>query len=120
MLAVRASSFGADPSALVVICIGEAWVTISDMFEKLVEGGHFLAPAERGHRFESGRLRIRGTAVEIYGILGFRDEGEDDWRFEENIITSKLSNTYEDFWEIPTDEHPAPNSFVSCLERWAL
>lgn len=118
MLAVRASSFGADPSALIVVLIGDMWLTISDIFKKLVEGTHFLAPIERGPRLDSGRFKIRSTAVELYGLLGFREE--DDWRFEANIITSKLSNTYEEFWEIPTDKIPAPNSFLSCLERWAL
>jgi hypothetical protein len=117
MLAVRASEFGADPTLLANIQVGETWLSAYEFLDQLKSNRSFIAPIERSPKDPQQRYKIASQAIGFLGIGLFVEKS--DWCFEDNLFTSRTSTDQSSYWEIPSGSYQAKSSFLACVTRLA-
>ncbi len=120
LAAINVAGFGGDPTPIARILVNREVQPLQAVYDLLADGKEILAVVGPSSRDRTRALSLKTVTYQVragYGIglspkeLSFVRETLEGWggRVPEDQA----------YHEIPTENFPAPSSFVSCLERHA-
>ncbi|MBY3176543.1 hypothetical protein HFO27_18140 [Rhizobium leguminosarum] len=112
-IAAHAASFQGDASPVANARIDERWLSVSEVYELLLDKGPIYAPIRSQSRGE--QWTIGGTVNLPSGHLFHPDDVKVE---RENVLVAGATADIHDYWAVPETGSRAPLSFLSILQRY--
>ncbi|KAA3447846.1 hypothetical protein C7I87_24990 [Mesorhizobium sp. SARCC-RB16n] len=114
-ISAHAAHFGGDPLAIANCLVDNEWLTVADVFEKLLANELIYAPIKPADH-QRDQWAIMGTVNHSSGFVIPEDEVEVTLK---NVLLAGDTAGTQAYWVLPEDSKPAPLSFIGCLGRYA-
>jgi Histidine kinase-, DNA gyrase B-, and HSP90-like ATPase len=116
-IAERVAKFGGDATPIASILFNREWVPLEEAFSKSLKEGTVYIPITWSMRQE-GRPVMTTVRERHTGFVDNYFQGELELVLP--TLEGSDSSSYEDYYSIPTDDHPADCSFYAMLNKVAL